>query len=67
MFLLNYFSRTLKQNEKEQKINKAYSFYDIEEKIKNSNNYIHIKKWDVFKENIDKGGILDFFKDKLIY
>ena len=65
MFLLNYFSRTLKQNEKEQKINKAYSFYDIEEKIKNSNNYIHIKKLDAFKENIDKGGILDFFKDKL--
>ena len=29
MFLLNYFCKSLKQNEKEQKINKEYNIYDI--------------------------------------
>ena len=33
MFLLNYFCKSLKQNEKEQKINKEYNIYDIEAKI----------------------------------
>ena len=29
MFLLNYFCKSLKQNEKEQKINKEYNIYDL--------------------------------------
>ena len=65
MFLLNYFCKSLKQNEKEQKINKEYNIYDIEAKIKNSNNYICINKFSDFKANIEKGGILNIFKKKL--
>ena len=65
MFLLNYFCKSLKQNEKEQKINKEYNIYDIETKILGSNNYTYINKFYNFKANIENDSILNISNKEL--
>ena len=65
MFLLNYFCKSLKQNEKKKKINKEYNIYDIETKILGSNNYTYINKFYNFKANIENDSILNISNKEL--